>query len=70
VNFVPRATDLLLAALDFSADTVTSLMGTNSNINGIKSGYASGNIVITPNMWNGSFNAGEFGLTGTSFTTN
>jgi hypothetical protein len=45
-------------------------MGTNSNINGIKSGYASGNIVITPNMWNGSFNAGEFGLTGTSFTTN
>lgn len=70
VNFVPRATDLLVAELDFSADTVNMLNGTSSVVNGMKSGYATGDIVITPNIWNGSTNAGEFGITGTSIVTN
>jgi hypothetical protein len=66
VTFVPRATDILLAELDFSADTVNMLIGINSVTNGIKTGYVSSDIVITPNMWNGAVNAGEFGLAGTT----
>ena len=68
--FTPVATDILLASVDFSADTVTSLEGTSGTVSGIVSGYASGDIVITPNMWNGSPNAGEFGVLGASFVPN
>lgn len=69
VDFTPAANDRLLAEVDFSADTVTSLEGTDSTIGGIAAGYDSGDLVYTANQWNGSANNGEFGVTGTSFST-
>ncbi|MEO1592933.1 MAG: Calx-beta domain-containing protein, partial [Cyanobacteria bacterium J06632_22] len=64
VAFTPRNSDRLLAELDFSADTATLLVGTRSTINGIAAGYASGDLVVTPNRWNGQYNLGEFGISG------
>ena len=59
--------DRLLAELDFSNDTVTSLDGTDSTIDGIAAGYIDGDLTFTANFWNGSTNPGEFGVTGTFF---
>ena len=39
-------------------------------MHGIHYGYADGDLSFTPNMWGGSFNAGEFGVEGTFFSTN
>lgn len=49
--FTPTDSDRLLAEVNFDADTVTHLSGTNSVIDGIKAGYDSGNLVITPNQF-------------------
>ncbi len=68
--FTPLATDLLMVAIDFSADTVSDLKGTRGNISGIESGYADGDLVITANMWNGSANSSEFGAAGWWFVRN
>lgn len=65
--FTPRSTDLLLAELNFSTDTATLLQGQNRLINGIRAGYESGDLTVTPNVWNGSTGGiapGEFGVTG------
>ena len=67
VNFTSVSGDRLLAAIDFTADTITSLEGTSGVVEGIDSGYDSGDIVFTANQWNGGFNDGEFGITGTFF---
>ena len=70
-TFTPRSTDLLLAELNFSADTATLLQGQNRLINGIRAGYESGDLTVTPNVWNGSTGgiaSGEFGVTGTYVT--
>jgi hypothetical protein len=67
LTFAPRATDRLLAEVDFSADTVNSLEGTDTTINGMSAGYFDGDLVFTPNIWNGAPNTGEFGVTGTHF---
>ena len=67
VNFTPVASDRLLASIDFTADTITSLEGTSGVVAGIDSGYASGDLVFTANQWNGATNDGEFGITGTFF---
>ena len=68
VNFVPTSSDRLVAALDFTADTVTLLKGTSSTIQGIASGYLDSDLTITPNNWNGTTNTGEYHLTGTFIT--
>ncbi|WP_459554670.1 cadherin repeat domain-containing protein [Lacunimicrobium album] len=68
VNFVPTSSDRLVAALDFTADTVDLLKGTFSTIQGIASGYLDGDLTITPNNWNGTANTGEYHLTGTFIT--
>ena len=62
---------MLLAELNFGADDVTLLQGQNRLINGIRAGYESGDLAITPNVWNGSTGSiarGEFGVTGTYVT--
>jgi hypothetical protein len=64
VAFTPVASDLLVAAVDFSADTVTMLSGTSNVVNGIAYGYQSGDLIVIPGMWNGGPNPGEFGLDG------
>jgi RHS repeat-associated protein len=68
-SFTPRSTDVLVAQVDFSNDTVTSLAGQNSTLNGITYGYASGNLTFQANVFAGVSNPGEFYLTGTSLTT-
>jgi hypothetical protein len=69
--FTPVATDRLIASVDFTANTATLLSGETdptASINGIAAGYLSGDINVIPEQWNGAFNAGEFDITGTSFT--
>lgn len=70
VAFTPVASDLLMFEVDFSADTVTDLKGSSGLVNGLESGYADGDLVITPNIWGGSPNPGEFGTAGTWFSRN
>ncbi|MFK7891059.1 MAG: hypothetical protein AB8B63_09630, partial [Granulosicoccus sp.] len=64
--FTPASDDCLVAELNFDADTATLLLGANQIINGIDSGFNSGDMSITPNQWNGQFNRGEFGIGGTA----
>jgi hypothetical protein len=68
VTFTPDADDQLLADINFSADTVTSLQGASGQVQGIDQGYISGDLEFFANQWNGSFNLGEFEVTGTTFT--
>jgi hypothetical protein len=68
--FTPVASDLLLASVDFSADTTTSLEGTASMLDGIEAGYESGDLKIFANRFNGRFNRGEFEVKGTQFVRN
>ncbi|MGB6220207.1 sulfatase-like hydrolase/transferase [Haloferula sp.] len=62
--FTPVASDLLVAYVDFDANTATMFAGTDSSINGIASGYQSGDLNVIPEQWNGSPNSGEFDLEG------
>ena len=66
--FVPRATDHLLVAVDFGANTASHLIGVSSVIEGINAGYVSSDLQVTPEMWNGQPNEGEFGVTGSTVT--
>lgn len=49
---------------------ITPTAGQNSLVHGIRVGYANGDLAFQANMWAGTANAGEFGITGTSFTPN
>ena len=64
-TFTPVGTDRLLAEVDFTNDTVTMLEGVNALVEGVGSGYVSGDLTITPNVWNGSPDNGEFYPEGT-----
>ena len=67
VAFTPNsATDLLVATLDYSANTATSSQGENENVGSppIHLGYASGDVAVTAQQWGGSENDGEFSVTG------
>ncbi|QDT65247.1 LEPR-XLL domain-containing protein [Calycomorphotria hydatis] len=69
-TFTTDTTDRLLAEVDFTNDTVTSLQGTEGSYEGLALGYESGDLSFAPNMFNGGFNLGEFGVTGTTFHIN
>ena len=66
VPFTPRSSDHLLASVDFGTNVLTHLVGINTIVEGINAGIVSGDLVITPEMWGGSPNEGEFGVTGTT----
>ena len=68
--FTPRSSDILIAEVDFSADTIASLQGVSETENGISKGYASGDLTFVANWWNGGPNIGEFTVEGTSFFPN
>jgi RHS repeat-associated protein len=68
--FTPVDSDILVASVNFTNDTVTSLVGQDSVVNGIVSGYYSGDLTFTPNQYGGDSNPGEFGIGGTNFTPN
>lgn len=57
--------DCLLAEIDFGADTVDLLTEEYGTLYDISYGYLSGDLQVTANQYAGSFNAGEFGLSGT-----
>lgn len=67
VDFTPIAGDRLLASVDFAADTVTSLIGIDTNIGGIAAGFLSGDLTFQANRFGGVNNAGEFTILGTEF---
>ncbi|CAA6689513.1 MULTISPECIES: DNRLRE domain-containing protein [unclassified Lentimonas] len=69
-TFTPEPTDLLLASISFSSDTITSLEGSDGIQGGIASGYLSGDLVYLADSWGGATNDGEFEVTGTGFTPN
>lgn len=66
--FTPASDDLIVADVDFGANTATVLTGIDSTVHGIRSGFHSGDLGIIPEQWAGSYNAGEFDISGTSFT--
>jgi large repetitive protein len=66
-NFTPLSTDLLIASVNFTTDVITSLQGTSSTINGLKAGYASGDLTYLPNRWNNASNTNEYTVNGTYF---
>lgn len=66
--FVPRQTDRLIGFVDFDLDTVNGLSGQSGNINGIMQGYFESDLVFFADLWNGSFNNGEFSVTGSFFS--
>jgi RHS repeat-associated protein len=69
-TFTPEPSDVLVAAVNYDTDTVTSLQGTNTTENGIAKGYATGDLAYTADLYNGLFNDGEFTVGGTNFTPN
>ncbi|WOO40097.1 DUF7594 domain-containing protein [Rubellicoccus peritrichatus] len=70
VAFAPTVTDVLLARIDFSNDTTTSLQGQRDSFEGIHYGYASGDLAYAANVWNGGGEnpTGEFSVSGTGFS--
>lgn len=66
VDFTPVADDHLLAELDFEDAAANLLVGVSGTFEGIDFGYVSGDLVVTPDQWNGNPNNGEFGIAGTS----
>ena len=57
------AGDVLLAEVDFSANTDLSLAGVNDEYFGIARGYVDGDLVFTADQWYGERNRDEFGIT-------
>jgi RHS repeat-associated protein len=61
-TFTPRTSDVLVAAINYTSDTITSLQGTNTSEYGIDKGYASGDLSYLADRWNGQVNDGEFSV--------
>ena len=70
VPFTPRSSDRLLVEIDFGANTANHLEGINTSVEGINAGYVSGDLVVTPEMWGGNPDNGEFGVVGTEVVVN
>ncbi|MFC1759219.1 FG-GAP-like repeat-containing protein [Planctomycetota bacterium] len=66
-GFTPTAGDRLLASVDFTADTITSLQGAVGQVNGIRQGFEVSDLVFQANAWAGGPNNGEFTVSGTYF---
>jgi hypothetical protein len=67
--FTPLASDVLVAQVDFDADSVTGLAGQQGVLNGIRLGYESGDLGFAANQYNGVFDSGEFTISGTFFVS-
>jgi hypothetical protein len=68
--FTPVGGDLLLAAVDFSNDTVSSFAGVSGQVQGVEAGYAHGDVAFSADKFAGVFNAGEFEASGFYFARN
>ncbi|MGB7348073.1 MAG: Ig-like domain-containing protein [Pirellulaceae bacterium] len=69
VVFTPDLTDRLIASVDFSFDTITSLRYATGTVNGIEQGFVSSDLTFTANRYNGLDDTGEFTVSGTGFET-
>ncbi len=67
VVFLPTETDILLAEVDFGADTITDLSGQKFVIGDVDAGYVRGNLGFQINTWNDKKNDGEVSVTGSEF---
>eukprot|EP00933_Yihiella_yeosuensis_P045666 TRINITY_DN41061_c0_g1_i1.p1 TRINITY_DN41061_c0_g1~~TRINITY_DN41061_c0_g1_i1.p1 ORF type:complete len:537 (-),score=77.46 TRINITY_DN41061_c0_g1_i1:141-1751(-) len=66
--FIPVKTDILMATVDFTRDTVMDMKESNLTYKGVQMGYQEGDLIFEPNQnMNGSVDAGEFRLAGTYF---
>ncbi len=72
VAFTPVSTDVLLAAVDFTNNTVSSLQGYAGVEFGVMYGYYNGDLTYIANQWNGSNDSDEadYVVEGTFFTAN
>lgn len=81
IAFTPRATDILVASIQFNGETtanpdvntIQDLKWTEGVIHGIASGYASGNLSFRSGTFHGTDTTasdGEFDVLGTFFTPN
>ena len=68
--FPVQPTDVLIAEVDFSNDTINDLQGVSGSEYGIEKGYQNGDLTFHANWWNGVANPGEFTVDGTYFITN
>ena len=74
IAFTPADTDVLVASLDFTADTVTSLQGQIDMLDGMRRGFDSGDLVFSANNrigaggHGGGANEGEFFIDGSFFS--
>ena len=68
--FTPVDTDVLIASIDFDADSIASTAGQDSVFHNVRLGYASGDLEFQANQWQGADNDGEFGVTGSHFIPN
>jgi len=68
--FTPASTDLILATVDFSANTIFGLTDSASVVHGIEAGYDQGDLTFFAQRWGGGNNNGEFTIEGTFFTRN
>jgi hypothetical protein len=57
----------LLAEVDMTADTISTLMGVDEQVDGLQKGYRTGELWGYANRYAGSENPGEFTLAGTYF---
>jgi hypothetical protein len=62
-----RASDVLLAEVDMTADTISMLVGVDEQIDGLQKGFRTGELWAYANRYAGKENPGEFTLTGTYF---
>lgn len=67
-SFVMTEGDRLLASVNFTTDSITSLLGTNTSFQGIPMGFVDGDLSFFANQFGGIANSGEFEITGTFFT--
>jgi hypothetical protein len=71
IAFTPLATDVLVASVDFTADTPAVLLsGQNTYTHGIQTGFASGDLGVLVNQYDGVADPGEFTITGTDIKLN
>eukprot|EP00933_Yihiella_yeosuensis_P024510 TRINITY_DN1900_c0_g6_i1.p1 TRINITY_DN1900_c0_g6~~TRINITY_DN1900_c0_g6_i1.p1 ORF type:complete len:932 (+),score=129.59 TRINITY_DN1900_c0_g6_i1:47-2842(+) len=64
-DFTPLPTDILVASVDFTRDSVSDLKGTNEKYLGIQQGYADGDLTYYANQAaDGTRDLGEFRITG------
>eukprot|EP00933_Yihiella_yeosuensis_P016464 TRINITY_DN1405_c1_g1_i1.p1 TRINITY_DN1405_c1_g1~~TRINITY_DN1405_c1_g1_i1.p1 ORF type:complete len:943 (-),score=156.18 TRINITY_DN1405_c1_g1_i1:108-2936(-) len=69
-TFTPNASDVLVASVDFSRDTVTDLKGQNTRYMGIQAGYADGDLKFFANQYTlGYQDPGEFNVQGSYIVT-